>query len=174
MKIKRLMILALLCIVASCSSSEDTLESQENTIVNFLTQSNLNFVDFRGVYRHIYHTKSGEETVAIGDSVAIYYSGYQFSQGRDKGLGSYYYGNIKSDAVENKFDTVIMDFTPMKIKVGAGNLSGLNIALPGVHRGDSMIIYMTSEYAYGQEGCYTVPKSTSIAMKIVIDSVWRR
>jgi hypothetical protein len=173
MKIKSWLVIMLLFVLAGCSNSDDTLESQESTITNFLIQNKLDFIDLKGVYRHIRHNSQNGEVVAQEDSIAIYYSGHRFSASGNLGLGSYFYGNIKSDAEANKFETSKMDFSPMRIKVGAGNLAGLDMALPGTHRGDTIIIYMTSDYAYGERGCYTVPKSASIAMKVVVDSVWR-
>ncbi len=157
-----------------CSKSDDTIDTQNKAIVDFLTQKQYNYVDLKGVYRYTLSAANDSETVAEGDSISFYYSGYQFNSSRDYGFGAYFYGNIYEDAAKNKFDTLSMKFTPDRIRVGHGNLAGLDIALPGVHKGDTVLIYMTSEYAYGMAGCYVVPKSTSVAFKIVVDSIWRK
>lgn len=174
MKIKNWLIAALLLSVVSCSKSDDTIDTQEKSLVDFLTQKQFDYVDMKGVYRYTLGTSAGSETVAEGDSIAFYYSGYQFNNSREYGFGAYFYGNIYEDAARDKFDTLAMKFTPDRIRVGHGNLAGLDKALPGVHCGDTVLIYMTSEYAYGQAGCYVVPKSKSVVFKVIIDSVWRR
>ena len=52
MKIKNWLVIMLIMMSFGCSKSDDTIDTQNKAIVDFLTQKQYNYVDLKGVHRY--------------------------------------------------------------------------------------------------------------------------
>lgn len=187
-------ILFSLSLLASCKS-EDTLLSERDKIVNYLTstrqmvaeeevenviEENPAFYSTFGryAYRHIVnYYDSGRDSrpqVEWGDLLEISFSAYTFT-GSEPSSSTVYWSNIPEviERLGSKSDnTLDWSTEPLAIRLGTTEiLDGLEYTLPGCREADSVQIYMTSPLAYGKQLIGSVPKNSMVAWYIRIKKV---
>ncbi len=152
----------------ACGKPDYNIDGQNQRIESYLRSQNAEYVNNSGAYRYTYHSGEGTEMLAPGDSVYFYFSGYLFT-GAPRGL---FATNIEADAESAGFDKTYMDFSPRRVVLGGGELiSGLELGLAGSKQGDSLMVLMSSDLAYGDRETGIVKPGSSVAFKVVIDRI---
>ena len=195
MAMKRfLIILFLLPLLVGCKQ-EDTLLSERDQIVKYLTSSrrmvaeeevgsvieeNPKFYSVFGryAYRHIvnYYDAGREDKPVVewGDRLEIRFNAYTFT-GSEPSESAIYWSNIPEIIQKlggQSDNTLDWSDEPLVVKLGTTDiLEGLEHALPGCHEADSVQVFMTSNLAYGKQLIGVVPKNSMVAWYMKIEKV---
>lgn len=192
---KFLTILFLLPLLVGCKE-EDTLLSDRDSIVKYLTSSrrmvaeeeidsvieeNPAFYNTFGryAYRHIvnYYDADRDSRPAVewGDVIQVRFNAFTFTGSEPSISTNLYWSNIPAviAQVGNKSgNTLDWSSEPLTIQLGKTSiLKGLELTLPGCHEADSVQVYMTSDLAYGKELIGVIPKNSMVAWYMKIEKV---
>lgn len=187
-------ILLMLPLLVGCKN-EDTLLSERDKIVQYLTssrgmvaheeldnviQDNPKFYTTHGrfSYRHIvnYYDEGREERPLVewGDRLEISFNAYTFT-GSEPSSSAIYWSNIPeiiAQLGDKSTNTLDWSTEPLTIELGKTTiLDGLEQTLPGCHEADSVQVYMTSSLAYGKQLIGSVPKNSMVAWYMKIKKV---
>jgi hypothetical protein len=187
-------ILFLLPLLVGCSD-EDTLLTERDNIVKYLTSSRRLVAEEelgsvieeqpafystfgRYAYRHIvnYYDEGRENRPVVewGDRIAIRFKAYVFT-GSEPSNSAIYWSNIPEiiEQLGSKSDnTLDWSTEPLNITLGStAILEGLERTLPGCHEADSVQVYMTSSLAYGKQLVGNVPKKSMVAWYMKIEKL---
>jgi hypothetical protein len=188
-------ILFVLLFLAGCKG-EDTVLSERDKIVKYLTSRNICSEDEIGdqisseppfytssgsySYRYIvnYYDAGREERPVIewGDTFDIqFFNAYVFT-GSEPSINSIYWSNIPEIMVKiaNKGgNTLNWSTEPLTVKLGSTKIvGGLESAFQGCYEGDSIQVFMTSNLGYGGKRDFgIVPKNSMLAWYIRIGKV---
>lgn len=191
---KILTILLVLLFLAGCKN-EDTILSERDKIVKYLTSRGLCAEDELGdqiaenppfyssfgtySYRHIvnYYDADREDrpVIAWGDRVEIKFFKAHIFSGSEPNESSIFWSNIPEVILKlgNKTDyTLDWSTEPLVIELGrTATIAGLEYALPGCREADSLQVYMTANLAYGKHNIGLVPKNSMQAWYMKIEKV---
>ena len=161
-------------LLSGCSAADsNAVDTQRTNIVNYLENNNFDYQLQAGVYKYTTNSdRDGyENAVAVnwGDSVAFMFAIYNFSSS----IGELYFTNMEQllsgDTILNK---EYWSFNPKKIKLGNGEiLSSVESGLVGSREGDSVLLFLTSNIAYGKKNNGLIPANTSVVWTVKIDEV---
>ncbi len=173
MALRFISVILAFCMLAACDGAEkDVVENQHKAIQNYLKGTEYTYVE--GVYRYVANasrTLQGDEPVAEpGDS--IYYKFTQYAFGT-KGDTLMTYTNkeyiIKRDTIIN---TQFWPLDPIGVQLGATPmLRGMALGLPYCTQGDSLVLILTSEVAYGNKSAGLIPANSAVMMVLDIETV---
>ena len=105
-----------------------------------------------------------------GDSVWFWYSGYLYNGGSYE--NSLFTTNIKADADAAEFREGSVDLERAAARIGGGGLiRGLEIGMSGAYAGDSLLLFITSDLAYGGKIWGTVPEGAPVVFKVKIEEI---
>lgn len=114
-----------------------------------------------------------------GDSVWFHYSGYLFSSSNYENY--MFTTNVRADAEAanaassvdaGKWPVESMDFSLEAARIhGGGLIQGLDIGMEGLYEGDSLLLFLTSDLAYGGKILGVVPEGSPVVFKIKIEKV---
>ncbi len=197
-KIRNILLFALLLLVGCSDVDLDLLEDQQEDIVSFLTSSHSPtliaesdlaesleyqpaFYTTTGttVYRYIadwYNAdRDAQREVVMGDTLYITFWCYDFSSYSTPSSSYLLYTNdpLYEDAyIEAGLNVEYWDFSPKEIVLGSGDiLKSIETALIGCREGDSVELYLTYNMAYGSEWIGLSSLEESIAFFCTIDSI---
>ncbi len=158
-------IISTLCLTYSCGSDADVLPNQISSIVKYLDNKGVEYVNVEGVYKSIINgDRYGRDELVdskSGDSISFNFEAYTFGSSPSS---QWFYTNKKSlvDAVDG-INTQYWDLTPRRVKVGSGGLiKGIEYGLPNCRVGDSIHLYITSDLAYGDHSAQGVGGNSAI------------
>lgn len=167
MKIIFATILLAMITLVSCKKADYDVNEQNKAFESFLDSREYSYTVPGGVYRSIYVPGTGE-ALASGDSVYINYIGYIFSSG----LGTVFTTNLEAEAVKAGLDPAFLKFTPKGLRLGDNSLlKGIDLGLVGRVEGDSLLLLINSDLAYGNKAIGTVPEGSPLAFNIVIKKI---
>ena len=166
MKLAAVVILSVV-FLAACGKLDFNVDGQRTRIESYLNGREYDYTYQDGVYKYTYYTEGGRSGIVRGDSVYIYFSGYVFANGP----GALFTTNIEEDAVAADMEATAMDFSPQGIKIGGEVIPGIDLGLPGSVEGDSLMLFITNDLAYGDRPMGTLPRGATVAFKIVVDKV---
>uniref|UniRef100_UPI0040561870 FKBP-type peptidyl-prolyl cis-trans isomerase n=1 Tax=Alistipes sp. TaxID=1872444 RepID=UPI0040561870 len=192
---KFLTILFLLPLLVGCKE-EDTLLSDRDSIVKYLTSSrkmvaeeeldsvieeNPAFYTIFGryAYRHIvnYYDADRDSRPAVewGDVIQVRFNAFTFTGSEPSISANLYWSNIPAVIAQvgsKSGNTLDWSSEPLTIQLGkTAILKGLEYTLPGCHEADSVQVYMTPDLAYGKELIGVVPKNSMVAWYMKIEKV---
>ncbi len=165
---KFLVVIAAFFAVVSCSKQdrENTMADQEKYIDTYI--SSLGDVRVQrngGVSRIVYKEGVGLDSLAVGDSVKFYYSGYMFTRGK----GRLFVTNVDSVAQAHQFPC---SEAPECIKLEKGDIiDGFYYGLQGARAGEKCEIVFSAKYGYENTVVYNIPKLTSLLFEIQIAEI---
>ena len=192
-----LMAMVLVVILAGCNNEEDTIDSQRQTIVRYLTSSHdprliakadiENSLEYQphfyeqldyNVYRYIatYYDQGRDQRPEVkpGDRVQLTYMGYRFS-GSAPTVRDVYSTNDKgvlSQLEEAGLNVKYWSTEPLTINFGASSIiKGVELSLSGCRLGDVVEVYMTYDAAYDKNMVGVIPKESSVAWIYTIDKI---
>ncbi|MFR9523920.1 MAG: hypothetical protein SNH94_05040 [Rikenellaceae bacterium] len=200
MKIRDILIFALMGVLfAACSDvDQDTLEDQQEDIVDFLTtdhdpllisesevaeslDNDPEFYTTTGTtaYRYIvdyYNPDRATRTeVKSGDTLWLTYWCYDFSSYSTPSSSYLYFTNdpsYKDALVEAGLNVEYWSFEPSKVVLGQGDiLNAIETSLVGCREGDFVEIYLTYNMAYGSVWIGVSSLESPIAFFCTIDSI---
>ena len=145
------------------------MSQQESAIDKFVeTFTDSRVVVEDGVWRVIMEEGVGTTEAAAGDSVRINYAAYIFNSGK----GALYDTNVKSVANEAGLDMDFSVLQPKWVLVGRGKLlSGLDIGLISVKKGERCYIIFSSRHGFGNTQIGLVPKMSPLLIEVWIQDV---
>lgn len=153
----------------SCKKEDDynTDISQRERIVKYLDGQGQRYETFNDVYRQKLNLLPSIPGVRVnkGDSVWINYAIYSFDTKPDSLITT----NIAQLATEWKLSTDYLSLVPMGMVYGQGKVfKGWEAGMENSISGDSMMIFVPSDLAYGDKINGIVKKSTTIAIFVAI------
>lgn len=155
----------------SCANQEavESVEDQKEYIESYLTTYDYDYTSLGGVYRVVTPSKDPSGIyLESGDSLYFYFAQYLFGSS----VGDAYYTNIYSVAAAYGMQTETMDFDAYGIEYGATPLiEGYELGFEGMQQGDTLMLYMTSDMAYGDTQASVVPKNQSIASLVIMEKI---
>lgn len=183
-----------LCFVVGCNDEDTVVTNQRNAIEKFLTGSHIpklqsrkdaelsghpDYYDVWGLntYRYISTPEAdreGKTVVERGDELSLTFVAYIFTGSalRDEAI---YYTNepLKIEyLVEQGLNDTYWTEEPLVIKLGHTEiLKGLERALVDCREGDRVEVYMIMDTAYENHAMGIVPKDSSVAWVLTINSV---
>lgn len=161
----------LLFIVAlgySCTKEDrkNMLVKQEESIDNYIKSlQDVRVIRNGGVNRVIVNEGVGEDSLAIGDSLAFYYAGYLFSNGK----GKLFVTNKEDIAKENNFSLQDTEITKLFSKDNF--IQGLVKGLEGVRVGENSYIIFSAKYGYDNTRVYNIPSMSPLFFEIWVESI---
>lgn len=173
--------------LASCGASdEDTIiPDQREAIVRFLDNNELAYEEVSSVFRHFPSPRTSDADAPIvkqGDEVGIYFELYKAIYTKQNGSlapvpTTALYSNKKS--IQDTLKTLGLNTEywpgyedPLKVKVGSGELiAGLNRGLAGCRKGDSVLLFITSNLAFGGKPASIIPENSAILYIVNIETV---
>lgn len=163
---KKLLLLAIVFVsVLSCTKQdrENNIADQEKRIDSYIAGLNpIRVQRTAGVSRVVFKEGVGKDSLAVGDSVELYYSGHVFNRGK----GKLFVTNVDSVAVANKFPCME---APLTLKIESGSMiDGLFYGLQGAKAGEKCELVFSSKYGYDNTVVYNIPKLTPLIFEIEI------
>lgn len=190
-----------LAILWGCNSSEDTLGTQQSSIVRYLESShsprliseeaareslddNPEYYTVLGrtAYRYIatmYENGRDSRTeIGEGDIVEIYFDAYVFNYASLNNVAPYW--SNREETIEalgrtgGGLDPAYWSTDPLALKAGQAAIDGISRSLVGCREGDRVEVYMTFKAAYGKGIVGLVPKESPVAWLFTIERVTKR
>ncbi len=165
-------VLTALCLAFGCGTDRDIVPDQRTAIENYLNSKQITDYTIQdGVYRFVPNddreTYDTDPAAAPGDSVYFMFEEYVFTS---SGPGQLCYTNksaiIGADTVINP---QFWPLDPLGVRVGStGLIAGLTRGLPGCRQGDSVVMLITSDLAYGDHPMGVVQRNKTIMMMLNI------
>lgn len=168
---KKILFIAVILLVAGCSKEDKSVEQQDKTMLNFLTSGNIAYVNQGGVYKVTTFTNAVTNAPVIekGDSAYIYFAGFPYAGAT---LTNPFTTNMEEVADIAMMDKTLLNFNAKGLKVGNVELiKGIDLGLIGSQAGDSVILLINSNLAYGLKGRGVVKSSQPVTFSIVIDKI---
>lgn len=160
-----LYILLVLVAFASCTKQdrENAMADEEKRIDSYISSvSSIRVQRNMGVNRVVLREGVGIDTLSVGDSVKLYYSGYEFHRTKSR----LFVTNVDSVANANNF---LCMKSPLCIKLEKGSvIDGLFYGLQGMRVGEKSELVFTAKYGYGNTIVYNIPKLTSLIFEVEI------
>lgn len=185
--------------LTGCKQDEDTLTTQQTSIVNYLESSHTpRLMSEKEAEESIdenpeYYTSYGNNTyryvatmyaegrdtwilVEPGDKVEIYFDAYVFNYSSLANTMPYWSNREETIAALEEtgggLDPEFWKTDPLVLEAGNPDLmEGLRSALTGCREGDSVEVYMTYAAAYGSGIVGLVPKESPVAWLFTIEKV---
>lgn len=182
-------VFVLLCMF-SCGTQDDTIPSQISAIERYLrSQGVYSLQEYEddatgtitkyytvqnGVYKYIVNRDREdcpEESMQseVGDSIILRFAAYVFSGSR----ASLYYTNIPElvEGIDN-LNTQYWNFEPLRVKIGSTPIiNGLANALPYCQKGDSVVLFVTSDLGFDDDPVGTVPVNSTLMYGLNVENV---
>lgn len=186
----------------SCSNETDTtLNSQQKSIVSYLTGSHQprlvaeseigssfdsepqfytqwGLDMFRYISTYYDAERSSKTQIAAGDKITIVYSAYIFTGSRPSTANLF---ATNDETLINELKALGLDTSyewttePLEVTVGSDELlDSLSTALEGCYEGDSLEVYLTFETGYGNKFVGMVPGKSAQAWYIDVKSVTKK
>ena len=171
----------------SCGTSdEDTIiPDQREAITQFLDNNELEYEEVNSVFRHFPSPRTSNPDAPVvkqGDEVGIYFELYNATYTKQNGSlapvpTTALYSNKKfiQDTLRKlNLNTEYWPSCeePLNAKVGSGELiTGLNRGLVGCRKGDSVLLFITSNLAFGEKPTSIIPANTAILYIVNIQTV---
>ena len=131
-----------------------------------------------GIYKVDHHKSGSGITTQRGDTVSISYSGFTFDRAnrRGFGLGSIFTTNIETDALSAGWQpNELLPVTPVSYVSGNGEiLRGLDLGIENSAAGDSLRLYLTSDFAYGGNSIGYLAPGTPVVFKVYVNEIKKR
>jgi len=150
--------LLLVSLTACGGDDEYDAVAQQEDFQTFLDGKQLEYDEDLAAMHYIYKVTVNEgnsrnEVVQTGDRIAIYYAGYLYNKSvtaNNYGLGGVFTTNDPELSLGlGWYENPNTD--PLEITLGDGNvLRGLNLGIPGSRVGDTFLLYLSADYAYGE------------------------
>ncbi len=188
MKIIQTLLMTMLAagMMTACGNSDQNsiVPDQRETITKFLEANELDYEEVNGVFRHFgARGDANAPTVKNGNRVGIYYelykakyTSYKNEDGRPAPLPTTaIYSN--KPFIQDTLYSIGLDpsYWPEGIynaTVGSGDLiSGLNRGLVGCRQGDSVLLFITSDLAFGGKPVATLYENTPVLYVVNIETV---
>ncbi len=189
MKISRiiLMTVAAAGMLAACGESDENniVPDQREAIIKFLDTNELAYEEVGGVFRHFPDPRTSEPDAHVirqGDEVGIKFELYKAAYTKQANSlaplpTTALYSN-KEFVQEALISTGLnpqywpSPSEPFKAKVGADELiAGLDRGLAGCQEGDSVLLFITSNLAFGTKPIANLSENTAILYIVNIESV---
>ena len=160
-------------LVSGCKKDDDenSVYNQDERIRRYLDSNNITYVSYGGIFKSYLNTvPNNGRLLQPGDSLYFYFAEYMFSSRVD----SLFYTNIAELVEEHGFDPQTFDTRPKGIRYGAEKpplLKGIEIGLDKCREKDTVMLYMNSDYAYGDRAMGIVPENSSIAVLLILDEI---
>jgi hypothetical protein len=187
MAVTALVSIVVLALTGCAASPEDTIiPDQRDMILNQLDRGGMQYEEVGGVFRHFPQVRTSDvnaATVNAGSRVGIYFELYPAT------YQSYVNGDEMPAPVpttslySNKpyvqdalralgLDPVFWPRGPYELTVGAGQvIKGLDRGLVGAREGDSLLLFITSDLAFGNKPMWSLETDTPVLYVVTIDSV---
>lgn len=192
MKITHSLLITVLtaCIFAACGNSDKNtiIPDQREAIQRFLETNELAYEEVNGVFRHFGARGNENSPVArqgqqVGIDFELYTASYTKSQYQDPNDEKKLKPDTKTALFSNKQavqDTLKKynlntEYWPTGVynaTLGSSDLiTGLNRGLEGCMKGDSVLLFITSNYAFGGEPTTLLPENTAVLYIVNIKTV---
>ena len=139
-------------VLAGCSKEEDFLIDQRDSFESYLSRQEGGYTVEGGVYRYVANADregyADDPVIEYGDSVTFNFAAYTFGSP----LGTLFYTNVEGWLPSNSetLNTSYWDMTPRHIRLGdTPLLKGVESGLVGNRMNDSLLLFITSDLAYG-------------------------
>lgn len=166
--------------VLRCGTEADyDILKQDTTFRDFLRKYDIPYdaslAGREGLYKAVWPAESPGDTVCRGDTVFISYSGFLFAQDvKTLGQGAIFTTNIKAD-LDPDWDPgnlLLMPTAPLSFVVGEGQtLRGIDRGIEECAEGDTVRLYLTSDWAYGDKAVGYLAPGTPVVFRIYVDEV---
>lgn len=164
--------------LCSCNSEEnDAVYNQQTKIKAHLTSNEFEYTVQGGVYKYVAGNKlEGEQPVVEkGDIVTFNFEGHIFPNTAPATSFFTNKPNLADALAAKGYDTSQWDLTPFVAKAGNGDvLKGIDVALPKCQKGDSVLLYITSDLGFGKNDIPQVSKNTALIYIITIEDVQKQ
>lgn len=165
--------------VWQCGVKEDyDIPGQDSIFLKFLNDNDFEFGTPPGhdrPYRVVNEANEPGGIVTSGDFVTIRYSGYLFlaSATTKMGRGELFVTNTAEDAAAGGWPAgESPDTEPLTFRVGAGEvIEGIDLGLLDCAQGDTVHLYLSSDFAYGDQSQGFLKPGTPVVFKVLIDSI---
>lgn len=178
----RIVCIVFALVFVACASDQETGASQETAIRSYLTRGYMATLPLAdslggGLYRVLENDRDGrssEPSAGAGSRVSFFFDGYLFHSALDLNPGL---ETLPAPFYSNRTETigalgVDWESGPAVATLGGGGLlEGLDRGMAGVHRGDSVLIFMISDRGYGSKGMAVVPDNTPLAFRVYVNDV---
>lgn len=169
------LLLVTLSLFCFCGTDEDIVPDQVEDIEDYLDDEGMTYTEVNGVYRVIANSDREDydsaEVIEKGDSVYYYYASYTFDDGAEDLIDSnksYILDEVVADGGSIEFWSDEIE----KIKLGTTSLlRGVTLGLAGCRQGDSAVLYITSDLAYGDSQVGIVDPNSTIMYILNIETV---
>lgn len=166
-----LLFFLVISVVWSCADADEaeSVADQKEYILSYLESNGYSYSNVGGVYRVTFPSSSSTSvTLEKGDTLQFYHAQYTF----DSDFTSLYNTNILDLAIEYDMDITGMDFNPYTIKYGTTDIiEGYEQGFSNVNQGDTLLLFITSDLAYGNKELSTLDKNQSIASYVIIEKI---
>lgn len=182
MKVSRvgIVVLALVAVVVtSCIEIDEFAPKQRTQIESYLSDkeytitSDSAFVYLAGNKYNI-ATENRPQGAEKGDRVTYNFEAYTFSSSP---ATTPFYTNKRyvAEYISDQLNTEYWDFEPRVVTLGNGEIiNSLDESLLGSIAGDSLLVFLTSSIAYGEEGMGAVPANTPVMMILTVENLSKR
>lgn len=152
--------------VAACGGSDDTIENQQTKIESYLTTNSLEYYIQGDVYVYVANADREDydtsREIAAGKNTTYYLTAYTFSSSP----ASLPFFTNRQDIAEEYLSETDFDywsFEPITSRAGSGGvMPGVDRALAGLHVGDSVVLYITSNLAYSDKYMFNISPDTAL------------
>lgn len=110
----------------------------------------------------------------VGDRVKFNIESYTFTSSPSS---EPFYTNKRYlvESISDELNTEYWDFEPRVVTLGSGEiLNALDESLRGSIAGDSLLVFLTSSIAYGEDGLGAVPANTAVMMILTVENLSKR
>ena len=175
MKLRTVIAVCLMALMAAAWArskvDRDLMPNQRKSFESFLKGKE--FVIQDGVYKFVANAGrdgyADEPIVRQGDSVYFDYALYPFAQSQEKLAMTNISALISGDTIIN---TQHWSFDPVGVKLGTSAMvAGLERGLLDCRRGDSVVLLLTSELAYGTKSVGTIAPNSAVMFSVNVLTV---
>lgn len=166
--------LLLLLLGYGCGKDTNIVPDQRTAIIKYLESQKFEYTTQGGVYKYIANIdregRDKAKEAIVGDSLSFRFEAYTFTSAP----GTIFYTNkVAVAAGMTGLNTTYWSFEPTKVKVGQseGIIKGIANALPYCREGDSVLLYITSDLAYGDKFVSLIEKNTALQYIVNIENI---
>ncbi len=162
--------LAAACTTA-CGTNKETIDKERSSIVTYLTNNKIPYQEVGGVYKQVNYASGSAVTAEAGDSVYIWYIGYVFGGN----TSTYYNSNIREVFDQYSADASGYTFDAAGGVPGNGSfIRGINKGLVGSAEKDTITLYFTSDYGFGEKQLQAVPRNSPLKLTVIVDHIIKK
>ena len=161
-------------VLAGCSKEEDFLIDQRESFESYLSRQEGGYTVEGGVYRYVVNADregyANDPVIEYGDSVTFNFAAYTFGSP----LGTLYYTNVQEwlSAGSTNLNTAYWDMTPSRVRLGyTPLLKGVESGLVGNRMNDSLLLFVTSDLAYGSVSVGAIGPDEPTVWSVKINNV---